>query len=163
MEAGHSSETSTYFYQSTPRDVSDNDILQSHRGHRTLYVPIVNEISENTETALSFLRTEIHTLQYGGSPTGRTGPLNMLRSSSASLDQYSWLQIIHKFMCASQNFTTLCNLSLWIYFKEMPCANRGPLCALENCQWCGEPCFAGAAISLDECLPRIPRRDRLPM
>jgi hypothetical protein len=27
-----------------------------------------------------------------------------------------------------------------------PCANRGPVCTLENFQWCGEPCFAGAAI-----------------
>jgi hypothetical protein len=34
-----------------------------------------------------------------------------------------------------------------------PSANRGPVCALDNCQWCGVPCFAGAAISLDGYLP----------
>jgi hypothetical protein len=30
------------------------------------------------------------------------------------------------------------------------------MCALENCQWCEEPCFAGAAISKDGFLPQIP-------
>jgi hypothetical protein len=30
-----------------------------------------------------------------------------------------------------------------------PCANREWVCALENFQWCGELCFAGAAISID--------------
>jgi hypothetical protein len=34
------------------------------------------------------------------------------------------------------------------------------MCALESCQWCREPCFAGAAISTDRFLPQIPRRDR---
>jgi hypothetical protein len=24
-----------------------------------------------------------------------------------------------------------------------------PMCPLENCQWCGEPCFAGVAILMD--------------
>jgi hypothetical protein len=38
----------------------------------------------------------------------------------------------------------------------MPYAVRGPVCALENCQWCGEPCSAGAAISLDMYLPQNP-------
>jgi hypothetical protein len=26
------------------------------------------------------------------------------------------------------------------------CINRGPVCTLENFQWCGEPSFVGAAI-----------------
>jgi hypothetical protein len=39
----------------------------------------------------------------------------------------------------------------------MPYAIRGLVCALENCQWCGEPCFTGAAISLDGYLPQNPR------
>jgi hypothetical protein len=30
-----------------------------------------------------------------------------------------------------------------------PCANREPMCALENFQLCGELCFAGAAISVN--------------
>jgi hypothetical protein len=38
----------------------------------------------------------------------------------------------------------------------MSYAIRGPVGALENCQWCGEPCFAGAAISLDGYLPQNP-------
>jgi hypothetical protein len=42
----------------------------------------------------------------------------------------------------------------------MPYAIRGPVCALEICQWCGEPCFAGAAISLDGYLPQNPRLGR---
>jgi hypothetical protein len=31
--------------------------------------------------------------------------------------------------------------------SDLYCVNREPVCALENCQWCGEPCFSGAAIS----------------
>jgi hypothetical protein len=27
------------------------------------------------------------------------------------------------------------------------------VCTLENCQWCGEPCFAGSAISIGGFLP----------
>jgi hypothetical protein len=27
-----------------------------------------------------------------------------------------------------------------------PHAYREPMCSSENCQWCGEPCFAGAAV-----------------
>jgi hypothetical protein len=34
---------------------------------------------------------------------------------------------------------------------------RGPVYALEDYQWCGEPYFAGAAIELGGCLPHIPR------
>jgi hypothetical protein len=33
------------------------------------------------------------------------------------------------------------------------------MCASENCRWCGEPYFAGAAISVSEILPQIPRRE----
>jgi hypothetical protein len=40
-----------------------------------------------------------------------------------------------------------------------PCVNRESIWALENCHWCGEPCFVGTVILLDGCLPRIPRRD----
>jgi hypothetical protein len=40
-----------------------------------------------------------------------------------------------------------------------PCAFREPVCVLENCQWCGVPCFAAAATEVDEYLPQIPRRD----
>jgi hypothetical protein len=29
-----------------------------------------------------------------------------------------------------------------------PHAYRGPMCSSEKSQWCGEPCFAGAAISI---------------
>jgi cysteinyl-tRNA synthetase len=31
---------------------------------------------------------------------------------------------------------------------------REPVCALESCQWCGVPCSAGAAISIDGYLPQ---------
>jgi hypothetical protein len=30
----------------------------------------------------------------------------------------------------------------------------------EICQWCGEPCFADAEVSLDVYLLQIPKRDR---
>jgi hypothetical protein len=33
-------------------------------------------------------------------------------------------------------------------------------CSLEICHWWGEPCFSGAEVSLDVCLPQIPKRDR---
>jgi hypothetical protein len=38
-----------------------------------------------------------------------------------------------------------------------PCANRELMCALENFQWSGESYFAGAAISVDGCLPQTSR------
>jgi hypothetical protein len=41
-----------------------------------------------------------------------------------------------------------------------PCANRGPMCTLENFQWCAEPCFAYAAILSGRCLSLIPRWDK---
>jgi hypothetical protein len=34
------------------------------------------------------------------------------------------------------------------------------MCASEKSQWCGEPCFAGAAISISGILPQIPRRGK---
>jgi hypothetical protein len=36
--------------------------------------------------------------------------------------------------------------------------NRGPVCTLENFQWCEELCFVSAAILRGRCLPLIPRR-----
>jgi hypothetical protein len=41
-----------------------------------------------------------------------------------------------------------------------PHAYREPMCALENFQWCGEPYFAGAAISIGDILAEIPRRGK---
>jgi hypothetical protein len=41
-----------------------------------------------------------------------------------------------------------------------PCANHGLVCTLENFQWCGEPCFIGAAIARARCLLLIPRWDK---
>jgi hypothetical protein len=41
-----------------------------------------------------------------------------------------------------------------------PHAYRGPVCTSGDCEWCGEPYFAGAAISGDMFLPQIPRRDK---
>jgi hypothetical protein len=38
-----------------------------------------------------------------------------------------------------------------------PCAKHELTWTLENCQWCGEPRFAGAAISVDGYLPQTPR------
>jgi hypothetical protein len=40
------------------------------------------------------------------------------------------------------------------------CANRGPMCTLDNFQLCGEPCFSGAAILRGRCLPLIHRRHK---
>jgi hypothetical protein len=39
-------------------------------------------------------------------------------------------------------------------------ANRGLVCALGSCQFCGERSSVGAATSEDEFLPQIPRRGR---
>jgi hypothetical protein len=36
------------------------------------------------------------------------------------------------------------------------CANRGPVCTVENFQWWAEPCFACAAILIGMCLSLIP-------
>jgi hypothetical protein len=47
----------------------------------------------------------------------------------------------------------LCNHKCTEFGK--PHAYREPMCTSENCQWCGEPYFAGAAISIDEILPQL--------
>jgi hypothetical protein len=49
----------------------------------------------------------------------------------------------------------LCNCKGTEFGK--PHAYREPLCASEICHWCGEPYFAGAAISIGGFLPRISR------
>jgi hypothetical protein len=41
-----------------------------------------------------------------------------------------------------------------------PFANCGLVCTLENFQWCGEPCFAGAEILRGRCLALIPGRGK---
>jgi hypothetical protein len=41
-----------------------------------------------------------------------------------------------------------------------PCRNCGPVCTLENFQWHGEPCFAGAANLRCRCLLLIPRQGK---
>jgi hypothetical protein len=41
-----------------------------------------------------------------------------------------------------------------------PHAYRGPICTSGDCQLCGEPYFAGAAISIDDFMPQIPKRDK---
>jgi hypothetical protein len=40
------------------------------------------------------------------------------------------------------------------------CASRGPVCTLEDFQWCAKPCFACAETLRVRCLPLIPRRDK---
>jgi hypothetical protein len=48
-----------------------------------------------------------------------------------------------------------------IYMEDWNlCANRGPVCTLENFEWCAEPCFASAAILIVRYLQLIPRRDK---
>jgi hypothetical protein len=61
--------------------------------------------------------------------------------------------ILYDFACCLHN----CVMRTEVWKSR---ANREPVCVLENCQWCGEPCFAGAAISLDDYLLQIPRRDK---
>jgi hypothetical protein len=41
-----------------------------------------------------------------------------------------------------------------------PHAYLEPMCASENCQWCGEPYFAVSAISGGHILPQIPRQGK---
>jgi hypothetical protein len=43
-----------------------------------------------------------------------------------------------------------CYITVYIWKH---CANRRPVCTLENFQWCREPCFAGAALLSGRCLP----------
>jgi hypothetical protein len=52
----------------------------------------------------------------------------------------------------------LCNHKRTEFGK--PHAYRGPMCASERSQWCGEPYFADAAISISVILPQIPRRGK---
>jgi hypothetical protein len=53
----------------------------------------------------------------------------------------------------------LCNRNITEFGKAD--AYRGPMFAPGNYQWCGEPYFAGVAISIDGLLPQISRRDNL--
>jgi hypothetical protein len=41
---------------------------------------------------------------------------------------------------------------------EKPYAYREPMCASENCQWCEEPYFAVAEISIRDILPQFTAR-----
>jgi hypothetical protein len=41
-----------------------------------------------------------------------------------------------------------------------PYAYREPMCASENCQWCGEPYFAISEISIGESLLQIPKQGK---
>jgi hypothetical protein len=43
---------------------------------------------------------------------------------------------------------------------EKPYAYLEPMCASENCQWCGDPYFAVSAISIGDILPQIPRQGK---
>jgi hypothetical protein len=52
----------------------------------------------------------------------------------------------------------LCNHRRTEFGKPHAC--RGPVCASEKSQWCGEPYFAGAAISISGILPQIPKRGK---
>jgi len=45
--------------------------------------------------------------------------------------------------------------STWLFERYW---TREPVCACESCQVCGEPCFAGAAISRDGFIQQIRRR-----
>jgi hypothetical protein len=46
-----------------------------------------------------------------------------------------------------------------LYIRKL-CANRWPVCTLENFQWCAEPCFLCTEIFIGRCLPLIPKRDK---
>jgi hypothetical protein len=52
----------------------------------------------------------------------------------------------------------LCNLKRSEFGK--PHAYGEPMCTSENCQWWEEPYVAGAAISIGEILPQIPKRGK---
>jgi hypothetical protein len=52
----------------------------------------------------------------------------------------------------------LCNHKRMVH--EKPYAYLEPMCASENCQWCGEPHFAVSAISIGDLLPQIPMQGK---
>jgi hypothetical protein len=52
----------------------------------------------------------------------------------------------------------LCNLKRMAY--EKPYAYLEPMCASENCQWCGELYFAASTISIGDILPQILRQGK---
>jgi hypothetical protein len=52
----------------------------------------------------------------------------------------------------------LCNHKRTVY--EKPYTYLEPMCASENCQWCGEPYFAVFAISIGDILPQSPRKGK---
>jgi hypothetical protein len=74
-------------------------------------------------------------------------PYPILRTYS-----FSWFCIISACCCIILLYNRI--------HTEGSCANRGPLCAFENFQWCEGPCFAGALVFRGRCLPLISTRDK---
>jgi hypothetical protein len=50
-----------------------------------------------------------------------------------------------------------CVIKSYMYGMLKATCDHESVCSLESCQRCGEPCFAGAAISRDRCLPGVPK------
>jgi hypothetical protein len=90
------------------------------------------------------------------------------RQALASYILYAWLHlVVYREHVHSHDSVWLllvaCTILLYSCINTdgwKLCANRGPVCTLENFQWGGEPCFACAAILRGGCLPLIPRRDK---
>jgi hypothetical protein len=68
-------------------------------------------------------------------------------SEQLNFHDFGWLLLV---AC----MILLCNHKRTVY--EKPYAYREPMCASENCQWCGEPNIAVSSISIGDVLPQIP-------
>jgi hypothetical protein len=67
-----------------------------------------------------------------------------------------FFMILHDFCLFPARFCYI----IYTYGGWNLCANLGPMCTLENFQWCIEPCFACASILRGRCRPLIPMRGK---
>jgi hypothetical protein len=107
-------------------------------------------------------------LRYNGSLITWTVISLTIAKFNPLIFSFVWLHIVLYRECVhSHDFVGLllvaCTILLYnrIYAGGWKsCSNRGPVCTLENFQWCAKPCFAGATILRGWCLPLVPRRGK---
>jgi hypothetical protein len=108
----------------------------------------------------------LHILCYNGSlVTWKVVSLTVARFKPLIYILFFWLRLfLYCEHVYSHDFVWLLLVARSRIYTEVwkHCANHGPVCTLDNFQWCEERCFIGAAILIHvgRCLPLIPRRDK---
>jgi hypothetical protein len=109
----------------------------------------------------------LRTLCYNGSWVTRA-VVSLTTAKFKPHISYVWLRLVlYKEYVHSHDFVWLLLVACTILLSNRihgegwkPCANHGPVCTLENFQWCGVPSFVGAAILRGRCLLLVPRKGK---